>query len=249
MRLQDKVAVVTGGGGGIGWSTGLLFLQKGAKVILADIEPPNPEVERALLSQEGITFITADVSQEEGAKEVIDTAVRKYGGIDILMNNAGINPGGTVTDTPVDLYDQILSVNLKSAFLCSKFAVPHMLEKGRGSIVNVSSINGIRGNTNLVAYSASKSGIIGLTQSMALDYAEKGIRVNCICPGTIKTRMVDNLIDTTGPEIIEALLAKSPMRRFGEAAEIAYAALFLASDEASFITGVTLPVDGGRSIR
>nr|WP_245203765.1 SDR family oxidoreductase [Ammoniphilus resinae] len=247
--MQDKVAVVTGGGGGIGWSTGLLFLQKGAKVILADIEPPNPEVERALLSQEGITFITADVSQEEGAKEVIDTAVRKYGGIDILMNNAGINPGGTVTDTPVDLYDQILSVNLKSAFLCSKFAVPHMLEKGRGSIVNVSSINGIRGNTNLVAYSASKSGIIGLTQSMALDYAEKGIRVNCICPGTIKTRMVDNLIDTTGPEIIEALLAKSPMRRFGEAAEIAYAALFLASDEASFITGVTLPVDGGRSIR
>lgn len=249
MRLQDKVAVVTGGGGGIGWSTGLLFLEKGAKVILADIEAPNSEVERALLGQEGISFVTADVSTEEGAMEVIETAVRKYGGIDILMNNAGINPGGTVTDTPTDLYDHILSVNLKSAFLCSKFAVPHMLEKGRGSIVNISSINGIRGNTNLVAYSASKSGIIGLTQSMALDYAEKGIRVNCICPGTIKTRMVDNLIDTAGPEIIEALLTKSPMRRFGEAQEIAYAALFLASDESSFITGITLPVDGGRSIR
>jgi len=249
VRLQDKVAVVTGGGGGIGWSAGLLFLEKGAKVILADIEAPNSEVERALLGQEGISFVTADVSTEEGAMEVIETAVRKYGGIDILMNNAGINPGGTVTDTPTDLYDHILSVNLKSAFLCSKFAVPHMLEKGRGSIVNISSINGIRGNTNLVAYSASKSGIIGLTQSMALDYAEKGIRVNCICPGTIKTRMVDNLIDTAGPEIIEALLTKSPMRRFGEAQEIAYAALFLASDESSFITGITLPVDGGRSIR
>lgn len=249
MRLKDKVAIITGGLGGIGWSTGHLFHQEGAKVVLADKGSISNEMKDDLSGRDGMTFVQADLSVEEGAKRVIDETINLYGRIDILMNNVGINPSGTVVDTSVELYDTILNVNLRSAFLCSKFAVPYMLETNKGSIVNISSINGIRGNKNLAAYSASKGGIVGLTQSMAIDYAEKGIRVNCISPGSIKTNMLESLFAEAGEEEIATLLAKSPMRRFGEAIEIANTALFLASDEASFITGINIPVDGGRSIR
>ncbi len=249
MRLQGKVAIITGGGGGIGWSAGLLFQKEGAKVVLGDINELDEASIDYLKDKDDILFVKSDASTENGAKKLVQSAIDKYGKVDILINNAGINPSGTVVDTPLKLYQKIIDVNLTSSFLCSKYSVPHMLAQKKGSIVNISSINGIRGNVNLAAYCASKGGMVSLTQAMAMDYANKGIRVNCICPGSIKTKMLEDLFNSAGNDMIDALLAKSPMGRFGEATEVAYAALFLASDEASFITGVAMPIDGGRSIR
>lgn len=249
MRLKDKTAIITGGGGGIGWSAGLLFHQEGAKVVLGDINDLSEENQVFIKNMDNILFHKSDVSTEAGAKEIVQRTIENFGRVDILINNAGINPSGTVVDTPLKLYEKIINVNLTSAFLCSKYAIPYMLEQKSGSIVNISSINGIRGNVNLAAYCASKGGMVSLTHAMAMDYADKGIRVNCICPGSIKTKMLEDVFKKAGDKMIDALLAKSPMGRFGEALEVAYAALFLASDEASFITGIAMPVDGGRSIR
>ncbi|WP_028307915.1 SDR family NAD(P)-dependent oxidoreductase [Desulfitibacter alkalitolerans] len=249
MRLKDKTAIITGGGGGIGWSAGLLFQQEGAKVVLGDINDLSEENKDFIKGKDNILFVKSDVSTEAGAKEIVQRTIESFGRVDILINNAGINPSGTVVDTPLKLYEKIINVNLTSAFLCSKYAIPYMLEQKCGSIVNISSINGIRGNVNLAAYCASKGGMVSLTHAMAMDYADKGIRVNCICPGSIKTKMLEDVFKKAGDKMIDALLAKSPMGRFGEALEVAYAALFLASDEASFITGIAMPVDGGRSIR
>ncbi|KUO50275.1 MAG: hypothetical protein APF76_11225 [Desulfitibacter sp. BRH_c19] len=249
MRLQNKVAIITGGSGGIGLATGLLFQKEGAKVVLGDINELDETNFNYIQDNDDMLFVISDVSTETGAKELVQRAIDTYGKVDILINNAGINPSGTVVDTPLKLYQKIIDVNLTSAFLCSKYSVPHMLAQRKGSIVNISSLNGIRGNVNLAAYCASKGGMVSLSQAMAMDYANKGIRVNCICPGSIKTKMLEDLFKTAGNDMIDALLAKSPMGRFGEATEVAYAALFLASDEASFITGVAMPIDGGRSIR
>jgi len=249
LRLQNKVAIITGGSGGIGLATGLLFQKEGAKVVLGDINELDETNFNYIQDNDDMLFVISDVSTETGAKELVQRAIDTYGKVDILINNAGINPSGTVVDTPLKLYQKIIDVNLTSAFLCSKYSVPHMLAQRKGSIVNISSLNGIRGNVNLAAYCASKGGMVSLSQAMAMDYANKGIRVNCICPGSIKTKMLEDLFKTAGNDMIDALLAKSPMGRFGEATEVAYAALFLASDEASFITGVAMPIDGGRSIR
>jgi NAD(P)-dependent dehydrogenase (short-subunit alcohol dehydrogenase family) len=196
--------------------------------------------------------VQADITREEDVRRSVAEAVSRFGGLDILVNNAAIVIHGDVTDTSDEQWTALLDVNLRGAFLCCRHAVPQMRRRGGGAIVNVSSINGIRGNNRLVAYCASKGGVVAMTMALAIDHASEGIRVNCVCPATIApTRMHDaSLSQAADPEeLARALLAKHPMGRYGRPEEVAAAILFLASDEASFITGVVLPVDGGRSIR
>ncbi len=253
MRLAGKTAIVTGAGTGIGKATTLLFAREGASVVAGVYEEgqaePLEQEARGLAGQ--VSAVRCDVTRDEDARRLAETARARYGGLDILVNNAGIAIAGTVTQTTEEIWDRVLDVNLRGVFHCSRHAVPLMLERGGGAIVNVSSINGIRGNSGLFAYSASKAGVVGVTMAMAIDYAAENIRVNAVCPATIDTAMPRAAIARSAdPERQRAmLLAKHPMGRFGRAEEVAYAILFLASDEASYINGVALPIDGGRSVR
>jgi len=254
LRLAGKVAVVTGGAAGIGRAIVLRFLREGASVVAGDIDAENNAALREAATGVPGTLVTveADVSAAGDARRLIETAVVRHGGLDILVNNAGIVGYATVAEETEQQWRRILDVNLTGVFLCSKFAVPRLLERGGGAIVNLSSINGIRGNNRLVSYCASKGGIVSITQAMALDHAAGNVRVNCVCPGAVeRTGMVDGTAATADdPEALhKGLLAKHPMGRFATPEEIANVVLFLASDEASFVTGLAVPVDGGRSIR
>jgi NAD(P)-dependent dehydrogenase (short-subunit alcohol dehydrogenase family) len=195
--------------------------------------------------------VRADVSRDEDAARLTKAAVERFGGVDILVNNAGIELTGLITETSEGDWARLMDVNLKGVFLCTKYAVPEMLRRGGGAIVNNSSINGIRGNTSLVAYAASKGGVVALTMGLAMDYARSNIRVNCVCPGTIETPMLDASLEQVpdAAAVRRDLVAKHPMGRLGWPDEVAHAILFFAGDEASFITGTTLAIDGGRSIR
>jgi NAD(P)-dependent dehydrogenase (short-subunit alcohol dehydrogenase family) len=245
---------VTGSGTGIGRATALLFAHEGASVIANVFEAG----EANALEQEArglpgrLKAVRGDMSRDSDVQLVVAEAVREFHGLDILFNNAGIEMPGAVAETNEETWQQLIDTNLKSVFLCCRRAVPEMLKRGSGSIVNNASINAIRGNHQLVAYSASKGGIVAMTRAMALDYASSGIRVNCICPATIQnTKMFDAVLTRSEDRAkhLDYALAKHPVGRLGNPEEVAYAVLFLASDEASFITGVALPIDGGRSIR
>ena len=253
MRLTDKVAIVTGAGSGIGRATALLFAREGASVVAG----VHRSVQIAPLEEEArdlpgrLVGLEVDVACEEEIIALVRAAVDLYGGVDVLVNNAGIEVQGTVTETTDQEWQRVLDVNLRGAFLSCRHAVPEMLKRGGGAIVNNASINGIRGNSRLVAYSASKGGMVAMTRAMAIDYAPRRLRVNCVCPASIDTPMAQRgIVGAPDPaQRRQALVDKHPMGRIGTAQEVAYAVLFLASDEASFITGVALPIDGGRSIR
>lgn len=250
MRLKDKVAIITGSAGGMGQAAAELFASEGASIVLTDVASnAGEETARKIRDAGGkAIFVTANVAKEEDVKNMVGTAIDAFGRVDVLYNNAGIMPSddGGVTDITEELWDRVMNVNLKSAFLCTKYTVPHMISQGKGSIINVASFVAFMGCTvPQDAYTASKGGMIALTKSFAVQYGRHGIRCNAICPGPIETSMLRNL--WTSEEARNLRLDRIPLGRFGEAKDIIYMALHLASDESSWTTGAWLVIDGGIS--
>lgn len=250
MRLNGKVAIITGSSSGIGRATAILFAKEGAKVVVNyshSEDEANEVVETIKKSGGEAIAIKADVSDEAAIIEMVDKTIKKYKKIDILYSNAGIEFTKPVTVTSVEEWDKVLTINLRGMFLCAKHVIPKMIENGGGSIVNTSSGAALIGQPNLSAYSASKGGVLSLTRVLAVEYAQNKIRVNCICPGAIDTPMLRRFINSSpDPKETERQLAMiHPLGRLGKPEEIAHAALYLASDESSFVTGHALIVDGG----
>jgi meso-butanediol dehydrogenase/(S,S)-butanediol dehydrogenase/diacetyl reductase len=247
MRLAGKVAIITGGGSGIGRATAQLFTREGAKVVVADYNAEAGENTVQAIQDSGgeAIFVKVDVSDAEQVQHMVQTALEAYGGIDILFNNAGILLFGTILNTDPKDWNRLMSINLNGVFLCSKAVIPHMIERGGGSIINTSSSTGAHDvAANIAAYVTSKGGVTLLTKAMAVDHAKDHIRVNAIAPGPTDTPM---LRENMSPEELANFAATFPMKRLGWPEELAYAALFLASDEASFVTGAVLAVDGGQT--
>jgi NAD(P)-dependent dehydrogenase (short-subunit alcohol dehydrogenase family) len=246
-EYRDKVVLVTGGSYGIGRSAAIGFAQRGAKAAVGDLDAVRGEETVRCIRDAGgaAIFIKADVSLESDVAAMVCKTVETYGRLDCAFNNAGIHKHfvSTIDFLEAD-WIEMIDVNLKSVWLCMKHEIPQMLKQGKGSIVNTSSAAGLVGAPSNPAYPASKHGVVGITKSTALEFARKGIRVNCVCPGSIRTGMNEALA-ATHPEIVKAMDQKVPMGRIGEPEEVAAAAIWLCSDEASYITGHALPVDGG----
>lgn len=249
-RLQGKVAIVTGAGTrstivGTGQATAILFAREGANVLLADLNIDNAEATRQTIMAEGgtATVYQADVSKEADCQALVAAAMERYGSLDILFNNVGVSGNGKVTEVEDGYWDQVMRINLKSMMLTSKHAIPQMVKRGGGVIINIASVDGIRpGMWNNAPYAVSKSGVIALTHNMALHHGRDQVRVNCIAPGMIYASMVAGKVEG---EMRDLRRKVAPLGTEGTAWDIAHAALFLASDEARWITGVVLPVDGG----
>ncbi|MDA1280392.1 MAG: SDR family NAD(P)-dependent oxidoreductase [Chloroflexi bacterium] len=250
-RLANKVAIVTGAGtrsnnvSGVGVATAKIFAEQGAKVLVVDMNEAAAKTSVEVITAGGgeASFYVADVAHESGCRQIVETAVERYGKLNILMNNVGIVSGrGLATEIDEDSWHRVLDVNLKSMVFISKYAIPAMIESGGGSIINISSVDGIRaGMGHSVSYSASKGGVIALTRTMAVDHGRDNVRVNCIAPGMIYTSMVEVVNDHR--RRLRSQIA--PLGTEGTAEDVAMAAAFLASDEAKWITGVILPVDAG----
>ncbi len=242
--MQGKVAIVTGAGTGIGRAISFLFAREGAKVAVTDIDVGAAEATVAEIVETGgsALAIEADVTEAVGVENMMRATVTTYGHLDVLINNAGVGTDGDVVELPEKEWQRILDVNLKGVFLCCKYAIPAMKKSGGGSIVNIASTAAFVGGSVSCVYPASKAGVVALSKSTALRYAHNNIRVNCVCPGHVDTALTYTLKD---PEVKAALIRKYPLGRLGAPEEIANAVLFIASDEASFITGTELIVDGG----
>ena len=248
MKLEGKVAIITGGSDGIGKAIALSFTREGAKVVIVGRDETKGNRALRELNKVGeAAYLRVDVSDTQQVRRMVEFTLQTYGRIDILINNAAVCPPGDVVTTAEATWDEVMSVNLKGVFLCSKYAIPHMQKNDGGVIVNIGSINSLMAMENEAAYDASKGGVLMLTKAMALDFAKSNIRVNCICPGAIETPMLTASLDTAkDPKAARAsLIQKHPLHRTGTPEEIAQAALFLATDDSSFITGATIPVDGG----
>ncbi|MEQ6120744.1 SDR family oxidoreductase [Reichenbachiella sp. MALMAid0571] len=243
--FKDKVALVTGGSFGIGRATAIAFAQRGAKVVIVDWVK-DEETLNAIKKEGGkAIFIKCDVSSEKDVKKMVEKAVSAYGQIDFAFNNAGIEGGqGITADCTRENWDKVIGVNLTGVWLCMKYEIPQMLKSGKGVIVNTASVAGLVGFQGIPAYVASKHGIVGLTKTTALEYAKQGIRVNVVCPGVIKTPMIDRF--TGNDKVVEQqFMDMEPVGRLGDPEEVAKAVLWLCSDAASFVTGIAMPVDGG----
>ena len=243
--LAEKVAVVTGAGSGIGAASALRFAAEGARVLVADIRGHKAEQTAGDIEDRGgeAAALAVDVADADSVEAMIDACIAQFGRIDVLFNNAGTIAPGTAVDLSVENWDRVMAVNVRSVFLGAKFAVPHMREAGGGSIVNTASISGLHGDGGAVVYAASKAAVINLTRALSTDHAPEGVRVNAICPGTIETPPVQRMM--AEPAALETNLRAHALRRLGQPEEIANAAVWLASDEASFVTGESIVVDGG----
>lgn len=248
MRLKDKVAIITGGGSGFGEVTGHLFASEGAAVMIADINGTAAQAVAEAIQAKGGTaaYVEANVASSESTEAMAKATLASFGQVDILFNNAGIEGWGSVVDADEAVWERIFAVHVRGAFLCSKHTIPAMIKRGKGgSVINVSSVAGLVGLQNMAAYSAAKGAIISLTRSMAADFAQHKIRVNCIAPGTAMTPLGKRLIENDTPEKLAQRLSRYPLGRFAEPEEIANSVLYLASDDSSYTTGSCLVMDGG----
>jgi NAD(P)-dependent dehydrogenase (short-subunit alcohol dehydrogenase family) len=247
-RLAGKAAVITGAANGIGRATAVVFAAEGARIVATDIDADRLEELRVELEARGAecAMVVGDVSQDADARGMIDTAVERYGRLDVLVANAGVIPLGAITESTAEDWDYVMSIDGRGMFLSCKYAIEAMLKTGGGAIVCLSSISGIAGQARQSTYGPAKFAASGLTKHLAVEWADKGIRVNAVAPGTIRTEAVRRLPEQPGgAEYIEEIKRNHPMGRLGEPEEVARAIAFLASDEASFITGAILAVDGG----
>jgi len=252
MKLDGKIALITGAGSGIGRAIAILFAKEGAKVSIVDIDSSGGQETVKMIKQNGGTaeFVNADVTKTSDVKQAIRTTINAYTRLDILLNNAGtVHRFTLIEEIDEELWDKILAVNMKGIFLGCKYAVPIMKKQGEGIIINIASIAGVSPRLGMSAYAASKGGAIVLTKALAIELARYNVRVNCISPAVTDTPMFHKLAgDRDLEEVKKAFIANYPLGRLGKPKDIAYAALYLASDEASFITGINLEVDGGRRI-
>jgi NAD(P)-dependent dehydrogenase (short-subunit alcohol dehydrogenase family) len=249
MELSGKVAIVTGGAKGIGLASTQCMVRLGAKVMMVDVSAVALESAKQSLSEftDRVASVTADISRMADTERAVRSTVECFGAVDILVNNAGIQTFGDPVTTTEEVWDRTMNVNLKGHWMMSKAAIPEMLKRGKGSIVNISSVQGLASQRNVVAYSTSKHAMIGLTRSMAVDLASRQIRVNCICPGTVNTPLIEGVMRLdSDPEHLRKILDKMhPLGRIAEPSEIGEVVAFLASDRASFMTGSIVTVDGG----
>jgi NAD(P)-dependent dehydrogenase (short-subunit alcohol dehydrogenase family) len=238
-RLDGKVCVITGAAGGIGAESVTLFQNEGAKVVGVDLKAGSP----------GDLSLAADVTIEDDVRGVYEQAKDEFGRIDVLFNNAGISPNddSSILETSFEAWQRVQDVNLKSVFLCCKYGIPHLLDNGGGSVINVASFVAVMGAaTSQISYTASKGGVLAMTREMGVEFARQGVRVNALCPGPVNTPLLQELF-AKDPEKAARRMVHLPMGRFAEAREIAQGALFLASDDSSYVTASTFLVDGGLS--
>jgi len=239
MRLEGKVAVITGAASGIGAESARLFRAEGASVVGIDLAP----------GSEGDLALVADVTDEQQVRDMYAAAIDRFGRVDVLFNNAGINPSddASVLDTSLEAFQRVQDVNLRSVFLCCKHGIPHLLDSGGGSVINTASFVAVMGAaTSQISYTASKGGVLALSRELGVEFARRGVRVNALCPGPVDTPLLKELF-AKDPEKAARRLVHVPMGRFARSEEIANGVLFLASDESSFVTASTFLVDGGLS--
>ena len=245
-RLDGKVCVITGAGGGMGREAAIVFTEEGAKVCAADLDPALAE-ETVSLCAGGAFAFGVNVAEEEGVRAMCAATAERFGGIDVLYNNAGISPGddASVLDTSVEAWQRVQDVNVKSVFLCCKHGIPHLLDGGGGSVINTASFVAILGAaTSQISYSASKGAVLSMSRELAVQFARQGVRVNALCPGPVETPLLLNIFGDD-PAALERRRIHWPMGRLAKPREIVNAALFLASDESSFVNGAAFVVDGG----
>jgi NAD(P)-dependent dehydrogenase (short-subunit alcohol dehydrogenase family) len=245
MRLEGKVAIITGSGSGIGRGTANLFAREGAKVVVAEINPETGQRTADEINAAGgqAIFVHTDVHEESECRKMVEEAVRRFGRLDVLMNNAYYNKGGTVVDLPIEEWDRSMNVMVRSIYLGCKHAIPAMIETGGGSIVNIASVHGLLAAARGAVYEPAKAAVINLSREIAVDYGPQGVRCNAICPGLIITER--SAAHFEEPAAMARAAAVYPVRRAGRPIDIAYGALYLASDESTFVTGTALVIDGG----
>jgi len=248
MLLEGKICIITGAASGIGRASALLFAREGGTVVVADVNEADGKKTVTDIQSGGgkASFTRTDVSRAEEVEGLIEGAVSEYGRLDVLFNNAGVDFMGQLHAMNEDDWDRIIDINLKGAFLGIKYAVPHMKRQGKGTILSTASVAGLIGSSGMGAYNAAKGGVVLLTKHVAVEYGRMGIRANCLCPGVIETPMTAMLRESpAAADIQTAMKALYPLKRFGKPEEVAWPALFLASDVSSYITGHALTIDGG----